>query len=233
MTPPGATNPTLEEPRPVLAHLSLRFWLIAFMAVIIAILAGVQQQFFASRLDAVTRLNAERKAIGIASVVASALAPGVEFEDAQNVQELLSQLSSTPEVLFAAVYKPNSQLLAAWNPERVTFERLRAPDVPRAQFDADALHVVAPVRTRSGWPGAILLGFSTAEMEHCRRENHSAGMIITFLTMMLGLLAALIFGSSLVTPGHIRLSLDIQKVVPELARPARKPQDQTEEVRPD
>src|SRR5262245_56401223 len=97
--------------------LSLRTQLVGAIALLLAVVAVAAAVFFPSRMATLSRGWAERRAVGMTSVLASALAPGLEFDDTTNVRELLERLSSSPGVEYAEVRRADGSPFAVWHAE--------------------------------------------------------------------------------------------------------------------
>src|SRR5207245_8531905 len=95
-----------------------RFKLVALVAVLLAAVALFLLLFLPRRLYASAERWMERHALGIAVVLASASAPGLEFDDSASVTELLGSLKANPDVIYAVVRRHDGTLLGAFQAER-------------------------------------------------------------------------------------------------------------------
>jgi methyl-accepting chemotaxis protein len=180
-------------------HLSLRTKLVAVIAALLSLVAMFLWLFFPSRMDAFSRRWLERRGEGMAQVLANASAPGIEFDDAANVQELLNGLQSAPEVLYAVVRRSNGTALAALRPAQAPSET-RTSDRVSTEFVGDQLRVTAPIKARSGAAGSLILGFTLDELG---REKHAQDVVVGWVSLivfLLGLASAFIVGTVLVRP---------------------------------
>ncbi|KFE63996.1 ATP-binding protein [Hyalangium minutum] len=185
-----------------LRHLSLRARLVLLVALLFAAFALFFLAFFPARMDAQAQHWMLGRAMGMAQLLASATEPALDFGDELNGQSHLQALRSTPEATFGLLLREDGTPLASWNAER-------APDRPAALSEGARIlgqDVVARVNifTRGGQQGALLLGFSLAEM---RRESQHTLRLATTVSALIfgfGLLAAFGLGTLLVRPlGHV------------------------------
>ena len=77
-------------------RLSLRSKLVVMMASLLAAVVVFLMVYFPKRMEASARRSLERRAGGMAVLLAGATAPGVEFDDASSVQEQIANVRSTP-----------------------------------------------------------------------------------------------------------------------------------------
>jgi methyl-accepting chemotaxis protein len=175
-----------------LQNVSLRTKLVALIAILFSGVAIFLSAFFPNRMETLARGWAERRAVGMAVVLASGVTPGFEFDDATNVSGQLEGLAAAPEVLYAAVHRADGTILASFHPERMPELRPFAVAKPEVTIDGDSLQVVAPVTPRVGPPGTLLVGMSLAELELEKRANRiivgavsaglfSLGLVVAFL----------------------------------------------------
>jgi methyl-accepting chemotaxis protein len=182
------------------SHLSLRTKLVALISLLIAGVAIFLIFFFPKRMEEVSKRWLERRGEGMATVLANASAPGLEFDDAANVQQLLNGLGGTAEILYATVRRPNGSVLAALHPERAHDEAMQVPTQVTTSYANDELRVFAPVRARSGSVGLLTLGFALDEL---KREKHAQDVAVgwvSIIVFILGLGVSFVVGTVLVRP---------------------------------
>ena len=143
--------------------LGLTTALLASAALTLLVWVLPQQLFF------MARTWAERRATSVAYAMASAAAPGLEFEDRERVTEVLRGLAGTPEVLYVWVRHEDGSLLASWPPDFVSPQTALA--TPGVVIERGVLHVVAAVRARGAARGTLGIDFSMIELEHQERQN--------------------------------------------------------------
>jgi methyl-accepting chemotaxis protein len=98
-----------------------------------------------------------------AKILASAVAPSLDFGDAKAAQEYLDALKANPEIVSAAIYATDGTMLAGYSPEgagpvKVLSEARR---VAGAHFEGDALVVVAPITEGSRTVGSVYMRAGT------------------------------------------------------------------------
>ena len=194
-----------------LRHLSLRARLVLLVALLFAAFALFFLAFFPARMDAQAQHWMLGRAMGMAQLLASATEPALDFGDALNGQSHLEALRSTPEATFGLLLREDGTPLASWNPERAQALPMDLPEGARILGQ----EVVARVNilTRGGQHGALLLGFSLAEMRRESQDTLRLAATVSALIFGFGLLAAFGLGTLLVRPlGHVtRVALRISE----------------------
>ena len=124
--------------------------------------------FFSVRMDTLGEEWAERKALGIAAVLASSVEPGLDFDDEATIRDLLLRLK---QLDYAAVLRKDGTLLAGLNP------RLRPKDLPPpgktpiVQMRDERLHVVVQLKASGGAEGTLVFGLSLAQLQQDQKTN--------------------------------------------------------------
>jgi methyl-accepting chemotaxis protein len=180
--------------------LSLRAKLILLVAALITAITVFVSTFFPARLERIARQGAERRAVSMATVLAAAVAPGLEFDDPVNVKDLLDQLATAEGVSYVAVRKADGAPFADWHAERMPAAALKADRDPIVEFRAEVIHVVVPVRAKAGAKGSVILGVSLAELEHEKEQNRAAVALVAAIMLAVGLAGAFALGTFLVGP---------------------------------
>jgi methyl-accepting chemotaxis protein len=181
-------------------NLSLRAKLVTLVAVLLAAITLFISLFFPARLERISLTGVERRAIGMATILASAVAPGLEFDDATNVKDLLDQLRSAEGVAYAAVRRNDGSLFAAWRPELLTDLGAKVEPEPIIVFQGELLHVITPIHARAGASGSLVLGFSLLELERDKRANRAVVLAVAAVVLGFGLAVSFVFGSYFVRP---------------------------------
>lgn len=180
--------------------LSLRAKLIVMVAALIAAITIFVSSFFPARLERIARAGAERRALGMATVLSAAVAPGLEFDDPVNVKDLLDQLERADGVSYAAVRRADGSPFAAWHAERVPDRAAVAATEPIVDMRADVLHVVVPVRAKAGAKGSVILGVSLLELEEEKRQNRAIVALVAGVMLAVGFAVSYALGTFLVGP---------------------------------
>lgn len=179
---------------------SLRSKLIALVTSVIALVGTLLIAFLLHEMDSQADLWMKRRASGMATMLAKAVAPSVEFQDADTAKELLASLSSAPGAVYAEARGPDGARLAAWNPERVPAELLAPAAEPVLLQRGGVQHVAVQVELRSGEHGALALGFSLEELGQAQRANLVFALLLALAVFALGSGAAFGLGTVLVRP---------------------------------
>jgi methyl-accepting chemotaxis protein len=157
--------------------------------------------FFPARMDAFSRRWLERRAVGMATILASASAPGLEFDDPAAVQSLLNSVSSGAELVYAVAYRANGSVLASYRLDAAPkSDHLAAGSETVTAYVGDQLRVQAPIKGRSGSSGFLSLGFTLDELKKERRSQDIAVAWVSLVVFLLGLGASFVVGTVLVRP---------------------------------
>jgi signal transduction histidine kinase/CheY-like chemotaxis protein len=181
-----------------LQALSLRARLVLLVALLFAAFALFFLAFFPARMDAQAQHWMLSRAMGIAQLLAGATEPALDFGDGLNGQRHLETLSSTPEATFGLLLREDGTPLASWHPERAHLIPGELPEGARILGQEVVARV--NIQTRGGQHGALLLGFSLAEMQKESQATLRLAVIVSALIFSFGLLAAFGVGTVLVRP---------------------------------
>lgn len=200
--------------------LSLRAKLIVMVSLLITAITIFVSSFFPARLEQSARAGAERRAIGMATVLSAAVAPGLEFDDPVNVKDLLDQVATASGVSYAAVRRADGAPFAAWHDDQVPSGAALAATSPIVDFRADVLHVVVPVRAKAGAKGSVVLGVSLAELEREKKENRVIVVTVAAVLLAVGLAVSFALGTFLVGPIRRMTRVAHQIAEGDLSQPA-------------
>jgi PAS domain S-box-containing protein len=181
-----------------LPHLSLRARLVLLVALLFTAFALFFFAFFPARMDAQAQHWMRDRAMGLARLLATATEPALDFGDALNGQHHLETLSSTPEATFGLLLREDGTPLASWHPERARAVPAELPEGARILGQEVVARV--DIQTRGGQQGALLLGFSLAEMQRESQRTLRLAATVSALIFGFGLLAAFALGTVLVQP---------------------------------
>jgi methyl-accepting chemotaxis protein len=194
----------------LLARASFRSHLVALGAAVLALASLFLFWFFPARMQQAAVEGAEQRATALSAVMASAVAPGLEFDDARMVGDLLAGLQSAGDVRYAAVWKADGAALATWGPGGKAPEGLRAPEggAPAGSLlrhEGDTLHVLQPVVAVGGERGVLGVGFSLERVARARSAAVGSAALALGLVFAAGLAALFGAGTVLVRPvRHMR-----------------------------
>jgi signal transduction histidine kinase len=190
--------------------MSLGVRMAALFGLLIAAVAVFMIGFFPARMADQARASTELRAHTVADVMATALAPALEFDDADNATKVLAWLANTPDAKFAVVLNDARQRFAAWSPSHVP---------TTLETDDDVLVVSARVVGRSGSSGTLYIGQSLDNLVAERDAARTTVVTATLVVLALGLLACIVLAATLVRPLR-KLTITAR----EIARGARPPQ---------
>jgi len=198
----GAMVPARDEDASldVLGRLSLRAKLVVMMASLLAAVVVFLMVYFPRRMELSSRESLQRRAEGVAVLLAGATAPGVEFDDANSVQEQLDNVRIMSEVVYAGVRSPSGAQLATYHPELVPADVPVKLTGPVLVYVGNVLRVDAPIRGKSGATGALTIGFSLSELEREVQGNRVTVMEVCATLFAIGLLVSFLIGTLLVRP---------------------------------
>ena len=179
-------------------HLALRLKLALLISGLLALIAVFLLVYFPTRIEGFSRRWAERRAVGVATLMARASEAGLEFDDSKTVTELLKGLGEAPEVVYAVVRRNDGTLFAGWKSEQAApFQVVKELAMSTT---ADELRVELPIHTRGGVSGWLAIGFSLRELE---AEKHEIRWLVgsaSGVVFLVGLLASLFIGTLIVRP---------------------------------
>jgi methyl-accepting chemotaxis protein len=183
-----------------LRHRSLRFRLAALIAALVAAIALFLVLFFPWRMESFSRKWVERRATGVVHALATAVGTGLDFDDATYVAEMLNGMSTSPEVLYAVVYRSNGTVLAGYRPELVPPGNPVAGVEPTLTYGNDQLRVDALVKGKGGSTGTLRIGFGLHELESEVSANRAVVGLASAILFVIGLVASSMIASVLVRP---------------------------------
>ncbi|MCI0672301.1 MAG: HAMP domain-containing protein, partial [Myxococcaceae bacterium] len=187
---------------------------VALVALLLAAISLFLLAFFPSELDSLARASVEQRGVGIATVLSSAVAPALEFDDAARADELLRGLASTPGALYALVLREDGTPLSSWNASAAppTKELPTPPEKePAVLSSEDRIHVVAAITGRTGTQGRMVVGFGLQQLQAQRRSNLLVVGLVSGLLFIVGLGLTFLVGTQVVRPVE-RLRLVAQHI---------------------
>jgi signal transduction histidine kinase len=194
-TTAAAAGPTAGA----MTRFSLRVRMVAVFGFLILVVALFMVEFFPARMAEQAQAQAELRARTMTQVMASAVAPALEFDDAANATKVLAWLGSSPDARFAVVLADGGVRFATWNPERVPAQ---LPQLAGAAsvVHGDLLITSAPVIGRGGGRGTLIIGQSLDRLVQDRSEAQTTVVSATAVVLVLGLFACIVLATALVRP---------------------------------
>jgi signal transduction histidine kinase len=175
---------------------SLRARMAAVFGFLMVVVALFMVEFFPARMAEQAQAQAELRARTMTEVMASAVAPALEFDDAANAAKVLGWLSSSPDARFAVVLGENGGRFATWSPERIPAELPRTA----SEVHAGMLVTSAPVVGRGGGRGTLYVGQSLDRLVEDRSAARKTVVSATAVVLVLGVLACIVLAAALVRP---------------------------------
>lgn len=179
-----------------MSRFSLRLRMAAVFGGLMVAVALFMIEFFPARMAEQAQAQAELRARTVTQVMASALAPALEFDDAGNAAKILAWLASSPDARFAVVIGDGGARFAAWSPERVP---AHLPSLPSA-VEGDLLITSAAVVGRGGGRGTLYVGQSLDRLVEDRDAARTTVLSAAAVVLLIGLVACLVLATALVRP---------------------------------
>jgi signal transduction histidine kinase len=202
--------------------------MVALFGLLIVAIAGSMAVFLPGRIEDQLRSAAERRAITIARVIASAVEPAIEFDDPDHARATLIWLDGLGDARFAVVTNGAAQI-ATWHDARIPPELPITASQVAVRYVADQLVVSAPIVLRTGGRGAVHLGFSLEGLHVERDEARHTVEIASLVVLGVGALACFVLATILVRPIR-RLTETARRITRGDAPPALAAGNGTDEV---
>ena len=186
---------------------SLRVKLTALMACVALVLTGAATflvVFFPARMDALATRGAQSRAAGVASMLATAVMPGLDFDDASSMAEALGGLKDVQGAVYGLVQNKTGSVAASWKPEMAPeWATKKRPDSKEMHdfWIADTqLHVSHPFVSKGGNSGVLVLGFSLEELQADKAHNRIIGTAVAGGILLVGLSLSVLIAITLARP---------------------------------
>jgi signal transduction histidine kinase/FixJ family two-component response regulator len=155
------------------------------VAIAFAILAVVEVSYFPGR-DSSLHVSALRaKALALAELTASSIAPALEFEDEAVLGEFLASVARDHEVKWVAACSQAGKVLAVAGTEKSQAGCDAAP-ATRVSVTGDELRVTTPVAAKTH-PGKLSIAFRTAGIAQAHRQAKDVALALAAGILLLGL----------------------------------------------
>ncbi len=179
-----------------MTRLSLRARMAIVFGVLITGVAVFMIEFFPARMAEQAQASAELRALTVTQVMASAVAPALEFDDAENAARVLRWLDSAPDARFAVLVDDQGKRFAVWCPEHIPAHLPLAPSV----VDGELLVTSASVVGRAGGRGKLYVGQSLDRLVALRNEARETAVTASVIVLVICLLACIVIATALVRP---------------------------------
>ncbi|MEO7734915.1 MAG: HAMP domain-containing protein, partial [Kofleriaceae bacterium] len=177
-------------------RLSLRVRMVVVFGVLITAVALFMVEFFPARMAEQARAQAELRARTMTQVIASALAPALEFDDAANASKVLAWIGSSPDARFAVVLGDGGARFAVWSPGRVP---ATLPTTASA-IEGALLITSAEIVGRSGGHGTLYIGQSLDRLVQDRDAARNLVVSAAAVVLVIGLVICALLATALVRP---------------------------------
>lgn len=178
---------------------SLGFRMVLLFGALLAAIGVFMIVFFPARMAEQARTQAEQRAISLSQVMATALGPAIEFDDADNAKSILCWLDGTPDAQFAMVRVANRRLFATWHDASVPAVYTWQDD-RMVEQTGDLLVINVPIRGQTDGKGTLHVGFSLAHLAEQQAETRETVALTSALVFAAGLLGTLLFAAIVVRP---------------------------------
>src|SRR5262245_43396498 len=132
-----------------LGTLSVRSKLVIVIGALLAAISVFLLAFFPPRMESISRRWAERRARDVTQVIGDSVATGLEFDNADNVNETLNGLKSAGDTVYAVVLKADRTAFAGWNRDKAPALE-GALEFARVGYRGDIIDVQIPVKAKGG-----------------------------------------------------------------------------------
>ncbi len=149
------------------------------------------------RMNELALGSAEERARGVAEVMASLVAPDLEFDDREHAREAMARLAVQPDLLSAELFDSKGHRFATWpdpGAPATAPEPWHALPVAEVSFRDDRIEVSAAVRAPGGTHGVLRLRFATTAIAAKRRANVAAAGLAAAVVALVGLIFSIATG---------------------------------------
>ncbi len=178
---------------------SLGTKMVLLFGALLAVIGLFMVVFFPARMADQAHELAEQRATSITQVMATALGPAIEFDDADNATSILGWLASAPDAKFAVVRGETGTRFAAWRLDNVPSGQLLADESAIDQTE-DVLTVSLPIHGNADGRGMLHVGFSLAQLAEDRDEARTTVALTSAVVFAVGLLGTMLFAMIVVRP---------------------------------
>ena len=165
---------------------SVRMRMVALTSFILFLASVFLAIFFPARLGEVLQRRMEERTVSLAELSASAIAPGIEFDDKTNTQESLEGFRQVADFEYAVVRRANGTVLASINLDRAPGELVAAGEQPVLSIHHGSLRLDRKVRGKGGVTGTLTVGFSMSGLQKETRTQTQFIILVSLLVFLFG-----------------------------------------------
>lgn len=177
-------------------RLSIRVKLFVPIAAIIVVITTFQVVYFPLVYAERAKAALADKAAALTSLVAGAVEPALEFEDATLAKEVLELAGRDPELVYAVVQTATGATLASYGDTK-RIGKAPALDVlgSKTRVGDHLVTVAVQVESAGGATGVVMTGFSLDAIIKENSKNRSTTVMIGGVLLFFGLVVALWAGT--------------------------------------
>jgi methyl-accepting chemotaxis protein len=183
--------------------LSVRTKLSLYILALVGIEAILIFSYFPHEQNNQARLALGDKAESLASMLAYALAGPAKFGDKETADLLLGEAKKSRDLAFATVTGAAGKEITALGREEATRARAQAPieELRNGRLTEDFYATERDILDPQGQRvGRLELGFSLEDVHEAVRRNRLAGLLVSGIMLVLGLLGAAAIAGKLTSP---------------------------------
>lgn len=198
-------------------RLSIKTKLSAVISILVLSFIAFNLLYYPRWVERQIRTQAELSARQVAETASYALGPAVSAGNTRDIAKVLQGVQNIPSFRFSAVYGAGGEALDStpttpdWATGLVLREGISHTYTHR---ESSMLVAVAPVfyeEPRADQVGTLIIGFTTESTQRAVRENIRASLAVGFVTLVLGILVAILLSNRYLRP-VIQLTEAAQKV---------------------
>jgi two-component system, NtrC family, sensor kinase len=178
---------------------SLGFRMVLLFGALLAAIGVFMIVFFPARMADQAHAETTQRAISISQVMATALGPAVEFDDADNAKSILCWLDTVPDAEFALVHRANQHEFATWHDASIPPGHAWHDEM-KVEQTGDRLMINLPIRGHTDGKGTLHVGFSLAHLADQQADARETVALTSALVFAVGLLGTLLFAAIIVRP---------------------------------
>jgi signal transduction histidine kinase len=190
-----APRPTCAMPanRQPIARL---FRLVALLFLPLGLVAAGVLITLPRRMNELALSSAAERADGVAEVMASLLAPDLDFDDREHAREALARLQVEPDVISAELFGRGGELFARWpelgRPSVAPTEPPTSLPVTHVAVVGHTIEATTAVQAQGGTRGLLRLRFATTAIEEKQRANNAAAGVAAAVVSVVGLIFSIL-----------------------------------------
>lgn len=198
-------------------RLSIKTKLSAVISILVLSFIAFNLLYYPRWVERQIRTQAELSARQVAETASYALGPAVSAGNTRDIAKVLQGVQNIPSFRFSAVYGAGGEALDSTptTPDWATGQVLREGiSHTYTHRESSMLVAVAPVfyeEPRADQVGTLIIGFTTESTQRAVRENIRASLAVGFVTLVLGILVAILLSNRYLRP-VIQLTEAAQKV---------------------